>query len=267
MKTYNNLYKELCSEENILLAYKKAKKGKSKKKSVLEFERNLEYELQNLRQELSSKTYEPKPLKRFVVRDPKTRIIHASTFRDRIVHHLIVGAISPIFEKIFIFDSYASRIGKGTHSAIKRFDHFKRKVSRNGKLVKNSKNSNSVEGYVFKADIKHYFDTVDHEILIKIIKEKIKDEELIWLIGKILKNFDSPVKGAGMPLGNYTSQFFANVYLNKLDYLAKHELKAKYYLRYVDDFVILHRSKKRLEHFKKKITHYLRELKLDISSR
>ena len=264
MKTYNNLYKKLCSEENIFLAYRKARKRKSKKKSVLEFEKNLDYELKKLREELLSKTYEPKPLKRFIVRDPKTRTIHASAFRDRIVHHLIINLIGCIFEKIFIYDSFASRIDKGTHSAIKRFDYFKMRVSRNGELVKNGKNSNSVEGYVFKADIKHYFGTVDHEILIKIINEKIKDKELIWLIRKVLENFDSSVKGKGMPLGNYTSQFFANVYLNKLDYFVKHDLKAKYYIRYVDDFVILHRSKKRLEYFKNKIINYLKGLKLEI---
>lgn len=264
MKTYNNLYKKLCSEENIFLAYKKARKGKSKKRSVIEFEKNLDYELRKLRQELLLKTYRPQPLKKFIVRDPKTRKIHASAFRDRIVHHLIINVIGLIFEKMFIYDSFASRIDKGTHSAIKRFDYFKRKVSRNGNLVKNSKNANSIEGYVFKADIKHYFDTVDHGILITIIREKIEDEELIWLIRKVLENFDSSVKGKGMPLGNYTSQFFANVYLNKLDYFIKHGLKSKYYIKYVDDFVILHRSRKRLEYFKNKIIDYLRELKLEI---
>jgi len=264
MKTYNNLYRELCSEENLFLAYRKARKGKSKKKSVLEFEKNLDYELRTLREELLSKTYMPKPLKRFIVRDPKTRTIHASAFRDRIVHHLIIFIIRPIFERIFIYDSFASRIGKGTHSAIKRFDYFKRKVSRNGKCVKNSRNNNSVEGYVLKADIKHYFDTIDHRILIDMIREKIKDEELIWLIKKVLENFDSSVIGKGMPLGNYTSQFFANVYLNKIDYFVKHELRAKYYLRYVDDFVILHRSKKRLEYFRKEIESFLKGLKIEL---
>ncbi len=266
MKTYNNLYRKLCSEENLFLAYRKARKGKSKKKSVLEFEKNLDYELRTLREELLSKTYMPKPLKRFIVRDPKTRTIHASAFRDRIVHHLIILVIRPIFERIFIYDSFASRIGKGTHSAIKRFDYFKRKASRNGKLVKNSRNNNSVEGYVLKADIKHYFDTVDHEILIDMIREKIKDEELIWLIRKVLENFDSSVVGRGIPLGNYTSQFFANIYLNKLDYFVKHILKAKYYIRYVDDFVIIHRNKKRLEYFRKEIELFLKKLKIELHS-
>src|SRR3989344_4528408 len=118
-------------------------------------------------------------------------------------------------------------------------------------------NCNLVKGYYLKADIKHYFDTVSNEILINIIKKKIKDEKVIWLIKQILNNFDFEVKGVGMPLGNYTSQFFANVYLNELDYFVKHELKAKYYIRYVDDFVILHENNKNLEKCKNTIGKFI----------
>lgn len=121
------------------------------------------------------------------------------------------------------------------------------------------KNKNRVKGYFLKADIKHYFDTVSHEILLNILKKRIKDQKFIWIIKKILDNFNSKEKGIGMPLGNYTSQFFANIYLNELDYFVKHQLKAKYYLRYVDDFVILHKSKKRLEFFKREINSFLNE--------
>lgn len=121
-----------------------------------------------------------------------------------------------------------------------------------------------MQGYVFKADISHYFDSVDHEVLINILKSKINDGKIIWLSRKILNNFNAEVKGKGMPLGNYTSQFFANVYLTKLDYFVKHELKAKYYIRYVDDFVILHRSKKRLECFKRRIIEFLKSIKLEL---
>ena len=263
MKTYKNLYAKLCNIDNIILAYEKARKGKSKKQSVIEFDKNTQENLEQLQRELIEMSYQPKPLKRFVVRDPKTRTIHASAFKDRIVHHLIVGVLEPIYESIFIYDSFASRKNKGSHRAIARFDEFQRKVSQNGQLIKNAQNRNQVQGYVFKADISHYFDNVDHEILINIIKRKIGDGKLIWLIRKVLNNFNSPIKGKGMPLGNYTSQFFANVYLNGLDYFVKHELKAKYYIRYVDDFVILHRSKKRLEYFKKRIIEFLKEIKLE----
>ncbi len=265
MKTYKNLYTKLCSTENIIEAYEKARKGKAKKLAVLEFEEKTLENLQTLQKELINLTYEPKPLKRFIVRDPKTRTIHASAFRDRIVHHVLVNILEPIFEKIFIHDSYASRKDKGAHIAITRFDKFKRKVSQNGLVVRGKNNtSNNIQGYVFKADIYHYFDNVNHETLINIIKSKFKDEKITWIIRKILNNFKTESEGKGMPLGNYTSQFFANVYLNKLDYFVKHELKAKYYIRYVDDFVILHRNKKRLEYFRKHIVEFLNEIKLKL---
>ncbi len=136
MKTYNNLYFVLCSSENIHLAYEKARKGKSKNKSVIEFEKNLQVNLYKLREEFINFSYMPLPLKRFTIRDPKSRVIHASAFKDRIVHHAIINILAPIYEKIFIYDSYASRINKGTHMALQRFDLFKRKVSSNGVLVR-----------------------------------------------------------------------------------------------------------------------------------
>ena len=191
----------------------------------------------------------------FIIRDPKTRKINKSDFKDRIVHHALCNIIEPIFERIFIFDSYANRLGKGTLSALNRFDFFKRKVSKN-----NTRNC-----FILKADIRHYFDEVSHEILINIIKRKIKDEKIIWLIKQILSNFNSEVKGKGMPLGNLTSQFFANVYLNELDYFVKHKLKIKYYIRYVDDFVIFNSNKEILEKNKEKINLFLKnELKLEL---
>lgn len=136
MKTYKNLYETLCSTENLHLAYSKAKQGKSKKSSVIEFDKDIATNLLKLQEELLSFTYQPKPLKRFIVRDPKTRTIHASTFRDRIVHHMLVNILEPIFEKIFIYDSYASRKDKGAHVAIARFDKFKLKVSQNGLILR-----------------------------------------------------------------------------------------------------------------------------------
>jgi RNA-directed DNA polymerase len=136
MKKHKNLYEKLYSTENLTDAYKKARKGKSKKKSVVEFEKNINSEMQKLQKELKDFSYSPKPLKKFIIRDPKTRTIHASAFRDRIVHHALVNLLKPIFEKIFIYDSYASKINKGAHIAVKRFDQFKRKVSLNGKLVR-----------------------------------------------------------------------------------------------------------------------------------
>lgn len=246
MKTYKNLYQKLCSKENIALAFKKARKRKSNKPYVIEFENSLSENLGSLRLELLNETYKPLPLKTFIVRDPKTRKIRKSYFRDRIVHHAICNILEPILEKTFIYDSFANRIGKGTLKAIIRFDKFKRKVSKN----------NTRKCYVFKADIKHYFDEVNHNTLINILSRKIKDERLISLITKVLKNHSDEV---GMPLGNMTSQFFANVYLNDLDQFIKNNLKAKYYVRYVDDFVILHNDKNTLERFRKSIDVFLKE--------
>jgi len=176
MKTYNKLYEKLCSSENLLLAFNKAKKGKSKKYYVINFKSNLIEEIKKLQEELKDKTYKPKELKKFIIRDPKTRTIHASIFRDRVVHHAIINIIEPIFEKIFIYDSFASRKNKGTHKAVIRFKSFVRKVSVNGSLIKNPYSNNSIKGYVLKADIKHYFDSIEHEVLINILRKKIKDK-------------------------------------------------------------------------------------------
>lgn len=257
MKTYKHLFDRLCSWQNIVLAWRKARRHKTKKEYVIEFEKNLRNNLLSIKTELESLTYSPQPLKRFIVRDPKLRTIHSSAFRDRIVHHALVNIIDPIFERMFIYDSCASRIGKGNLFALKRFNTFKRKVSRNGQL-NGWFNNNQVKGFCLKADIRHYFNEVNHNILLRIIKKKIADEKVIWLIRQILNNFDSETSGVGMPLGNLTSQFFANVYLNELDYFIKHKLKAKYYLRYVDDFVILHRSKEQLKIWKEKIDIFLK---------
>jgi len=248
------LYKEMCSYKNLELAYKKARKGKTAKLYVLEFEKSLKENLLTLQSELLFHTYKPKPLKTFILRDPKTRKISKSDFRDRVIHHALCNIIEPIFEKTFIYDSYANRIGKGTQKAIERFDTFKRKASKN----------NTRTAFVLKCDIKKYFDNVDHNILIKIIDEKVKDKRVIWLVKTILQNHHAQKEGKGMPLGNLTSQFFANVYLNELDQFVKHELKMKYYIRYVDDFVIFHDSRLRLEEYRMKIDDFLQK-RLDLT--
>jgi hypothetical protein len=154
-----------------------------------------------------------------------------------------------LFDKGFIYDSYANRKGKGVLRALDRFDRFKRRVSRNSTL----------SCFVLKADIKHYFDMVDHEMLIGILRGKIGDGRVIWLIRTILANHLTKEWGKGMPLGNLTSQFFANVYLNALDQFVKHKLRARYYIRYVDDFVILCKSKEALEYYKEEVSRFLRE--------
>ncbi|MEK6947503.1 MAG: reverse transcriptase/maturase family protein, partial [Nanoarchaeota archaeon] len=239
--------------------FKKARKHKTKKDYVVEFESNIRNNLSLLRSELLLHSYNPRPLKTFIVRDPKTRKISKSDFKDRVVHHALCNIIEPIFEKSFIYDSYANRLGKGSLKALQRFDYFKRKVSKN----------NTRACYALKADIKHYFQTVDHDILLGIMGNKIKDERVNWLIKTILKNYGHKIgggrNGIGMPLGNLTSQFFANVYLDQLDQFVKHELKVKYYIMYVDDFVILHNDYKILEKCKEIINLYLNiNLKIEL---
>jgi retron-type reverse transcriptase len=245
--TVRDLYRELCSYKNLKLAYKKARKRKTQRDYVIDFERNLKENLLQLRSDLLFLSYKPRSLVTFILRDPKTRKISKSDFRDRIVHHALCNIIEPYFEKSFIHDSYANRIGKGTLNAIKRFDAFKRKVSKN----------NTSLCFLLKADIKQYFENVSHDILKTIIKKKISDKRVLWLINIILSNHVTKIKGKGMPLGNLTSQFFANIYLNELDQFVKHKLKAKYYIRYVDDFVILHNDKFILEQYKKEINKFL----------
>ena len=221
--------------------------NKTQKPDVIEFEKNLKENLLLLRTELLLHSYKPKQLKTFVIRDPKTRKISKSDFRDRVVHHALCNIIEPHYERKFIFDSYANRKGKGTLKAIQRFDFFKRKSSKN----------NTRTCFVLKADIRHYFETVDHQALLSIIKEKIKDGRILQLIKIILSNYVTKEKGKGMPLGNLTSQFFANVYLDKLDQFAKHKLKARYYIRYVDDFVMIHNNKDVLEDYKKQTDAFI----------
>ncbi len=259
---YDSLYKQIYDLKNLILAYKKARKGKTKRIYVKEFEENLAYNLKILHDELKNKTYQPKPLKSFILRDPKTRKISKSDFRDRIIHHALILIIGPIFEKSFIYDSCANQKGKGNLFAIKRLDLFKRKVTNNLKS----------EAFCFKADIKHYFQEIDYNILTTLIKRKIKDKNTIQLIRIILvseethpRKITSHINNKGMPLGNLTSQFFANVYLHELDYFIKHNLKSKYYIRYVDDFILLHSSKLQLKNWKNQINNFLQEtLKLEL---
>ncbi len=262
MKSHKYLYPKIYSIRNLCIAWRKARKGKTKKDYVIEFELKLRENILELYKELKSETYNPKPLKTFIVKDPKTRKISKSAFRDRVTHHAICNVIEPIFDKTFIYDSCANRKGKSNLFALERFYKFQREVSENGKQ-EGWFNNNQVRGFCLKADIKHYFQEVNQDILINILRKKIKDKKTIVLINKILKNYWNKEKG--MPLGNLTSQFFANVYLNELDYFIKHKLKSKYYIRYVDDFVILHNSKERLKIWKAEIDNFLKqELELEL---
>lgn len=212
----------------MFLAWKEFRRGKRKKPDVQQFEFNLEDNLFQLYGELKGELYYPDSYVSFYVQDPKLRHIHKASVRDRVLHQAIFRVLCPIFDKGFIYDSYSSRLGKGTHIAVERLGIFLRKLSKNYRRPV----------FALKCDISKFFDSIDQEILLDLIKKKIFDQNTIWLIEKIIKSFEkSP--GKGLPLGNVTSQLFANVYLNELDQFIKHELKIKYYLRYCDDFIIL----------------------------
>lgn len=226
-------YSSLISIENLFQAWDEFKKGKRKKYDVQVFEKNLEDNLFSLHSRLKNKTYKHGSYSEFYVNDPKRRHIHKAQVRDRIVHHLLYKYLYAIFDQTFICDSYSCRMGKGTHRAVKRLERFARAVSKNY----------SQNCWALKLDIKKFFTSVDHEILKSLIAKKIKDEEILWLIGKVIKSFPK-----GIPLGNLTSQIFANIYLNELDQFVKHKLKIKHYLRYADDFLILNRNRESLLH-------------------
>lgn len=237
MKRYGNLYPRIVDFENILLAAHQAQRGKRFRENVLAFNYNLEGELAGLQQELINQTYQPGNYRIFYIKEPKSRMISAAPYRDRVVHHALCNLIVPIIEPTFIGDSYANRVGFGTHRALRRFIQFTRSSR-----------------YVLQCDIQKYFPSIDHEILKSLLRRKIKCLDTLWLIDTIIDNsneqlaaieyFDgddllTPLqRRRGLPIGNLTSQFFANVYLNNFDHFVKEQLKARKYLRYVDDFAL-----------------------------
>lgn len=229
-------------------------RGKRKRFDVQEFEFNLEEKILNLHYDLANKKYQHSNYTSFYICDPKLRNIHKAIVRDRVLHHAIFRIINPIFDKCFIFDSYSCRENKGTHRGVDRLECFARKVS------KNYRN----KAYVLKCDIKKFFDSIDHEILFKLISKKVSNPDTLWLINIILNSFNSKSR-KGLPLGNVVSQLFANIYMNEFDQFVKHVLKEKYYIRYSDDFVILHQDKNHLINIIQFIKYFLKNnLKLTL---
>jgi retron-type reverse transcriptase len=263
MKRYGNLYPQITDFSNLVLAARQAQRGKRFRENVLEFNYNLESELAKIKQELESKTYQPGRYKTFEICEPKRRLISAAPYRDRVVHHALCNIIVPIFDKTFITDSYANRLGYGTHRALRRFINFAR--------------SNS---YILQCDIKKYFPSINHEILKSLLRRKLKCQDTLWLLDTIIdsSNSQEPVADyfpgddllsplqhrKGLPIGNLTSQFFANVYLNSLDHFVKEELKAKNYLRYLDDFAFFSDDYGFLVAAKIEIEKYLVNLRLKL---
>ena len=248
-------YETIISLENLLAAWKEFLRGKKSKPDVQEFQMRLMDNIIDLHTELKNKTYRHGGYKAFTITDPKVRNIHKATVKDRLLHHAIYRVLYPFFDRTFIADSYSCRVGKGTHKAIQRFDMFARKVSKN----------HTQTAWVLKCDVKKFFASIDQTTLIKIIEEYISDENIVWLVSDIVNSFHSTAKGVGLPLGNLTSQLLVNIYMNKFDHYMKHKLKAKYYIRYADDFVILDADKNILLEMTPKIADFLQEeLKLTL---
>ncbi len=235
MRTFDHIFEKIISVENLISSWQEFRIGKKDRQDALAFERNLEDNIWDLHESLISKTYHHLPYSSFFIHDPKIRHIHKASVRDRVLHHAIVKHLNPIFEPTFIPDSYSCRINKGSHKGVLKFNQYARKVSRN--FTKSC--------WVLKCDIKKYFASIDHSMLLAILFRRIQDQDLCWLLKEIVSSFKSEFttdynKPKGVPIGNLTSQLFANVYLNEFDRFMKHELKEKYYIRYADDFTVLH---------------------------
>ena len=269
------------SLENIHRQYLQCRRNKRNTLNALRFEYDLEDNLIKLQEELEGQTYTPSRSVCFVLKQPKLREIFAADFRDRVVHHILVDALEKVWEPRFIHDSYACRKGKGTHAAVKRLQTFMRRVSHNG----------TRSAYFLHLDVQGFFLHINKAILSQMLAKHIRDETLLWLARTVIfhdctrdfvlkgkrsvlekvpphKSLFNTENKRGLPIGNLASQFFANVYLNELDQFVKHHLKARYYLRYSDDFVLLHDNKERLLEWKEAIEEFLHaRLRLRLNER
>ena len=237
MKRHGDLWQKLIGFPNLLAASTLARRGKRKRADVAQFHFKLESNLWCLHEELLEKRYRPKPYYTFEIFDPKHRVISAAPYRDRVVHHALCRVLEPIFEPTFIFDSYACRKGKGVHAALDRTNRFMRNIC-----------------YVLKCDVRKFFPSLNHQILKNLIAHKIKDPHVLWLVDRIIDGSNlqesldvglpsdelTPSERCrhGLPIGNQTSQFFANVYMNPWDHFVKEVLRCKSYIRYCDDFLV-----------------------------
>lgn len=203
----------------------------------------------SLHNDLLYRKYKHSNYHAFNISDPKPRNIHKASVRDRLLHHALYRELYPFFDRTFIADSYSCRLGKGTHKAMQRFQAFSYTVSKN----------NTKTVWVLKCDIRKFFASVDQRVLIEIIKKYIPDEDIIALLSEIIRSFHSTKEGIGLPLGNLTSQLLVNIYMNEFDQFVKHKLKAKYYIRYADDFVFLSDDKEWLESILPQIASFLKE--------
>ena len=240
----------------MLAAWREFLKNKRKRKDIELFSLHLTDNILALHSDLKNQTYVHSLYKAFKINDTKHRDIHKASVKDRLLHHAIYRILYPYIDKKFIFDSYSCRNIKGTHRAINQFRKYAGKVSKNHKQTV----------WILKCDIRKFFASIDHKILSEILSKRIKDENTVLLLEKIIESFHTENKlGTGLPLGNLTSQLLVNIYMNEFDHFIKRELKTRYYIRYADDFVIIHQDKKYLEDILPKISVFLeKKLKLHL---
>jgi retron-type reverse transcriptase len=247
MKRHGNLFDKITSSENLRLAYEKARRGKSRMHNVQRFERDVDGNLERIRQSLVDQTFTTSgyQVKKIIV--PKERDIYVLPFApDRIVQHAIMNILEPLWDALFIADSYACRVGKGIHAGSLRTMQFVRQYR-----------------YVLKCDIAKFYPSIDHDVLYGIVQRKIKCPDTLRLLRDII--YSAP-GGKNAPIGNYTSQWFCNIYLNELDQLVKHHYKVKGYLRYCDDFCLFSDDKKYLRQLAAELKVFLADrLKLTFS--
>ena len=249
-------YNDIISLENLFASWKEFLRGKRKRKDIARFALHLTDNIISLHRELAEKIYQHGPYRAFKINDPKPRDIHKASVRDRLVHHALCRILGPYFEGKFIFDSYSCRVDKGTHRAMNHLRDFARKVSRN--------HTRTV--WALKCDIRKFFANIDHVILKKILEKYIADVDALWLLRQIVDSFHTKEKpGVGLPLGNLTSQLLVNIYMNEFDQFTKRDLKMRHYVRYADDFVVVHERRNDLKNIVPKIVTFLKtKLKLEL---
>lgn len=248
-------YDNIISVENLLEAWNEFVQGKKRRKDVQSFQLRCMDNILDLHIDLKNKTYVHRGYEFFTLSDPKPRDIHKASVRDRILHRAIYRKLYPFFDRTFISDSFSCRMEKGTHKALERFTTFHSKASKN----------HTKTLWVLKCDIRKFFASIDQEMLIKILGKYIPDPDILWLLSQIIKSFHSTEEETGLPLGNLTSQLLVNIYMNEFDQFMKHKIKAKYYIRYADDFVILSGDKGWLDGILIQMKEFLSdELKLSL---
>lgn len=260
-----NLHEQICSWDNLRLAYRNASRGKRGRGATAAFESLLADHLLELEEELKDKAYQPGDYNNFYIHEPKKRLISAAPFRDRVVHHALCTVTVPYFERLFIADSYANRVGKGTHRAVDRCQQFARKHK-----------------YVLQCDIAQFFPSIDHEVLRRTLISMLPDESAAWLIDRILASGRDVLAGEydmvyfpgddllaverprGLPIGNLTSQLWANCYMNPFDHFVRRELSCRAYVRYVDDFLLFGDDKEELMQWRDATVERLQRLRLTL---